>query len=34
MSVHLIVSSVPGTTLQVVLTRLVMAPVTFGGGGS
>jgi hypothetical protein len=34
MSVRLIVSSVPGTTLQVVLTRLVMVPAAFGGGGS
>jgi hypothetical protein len=34
MSIHLIVSCVPGTTSQVVLTRLVMAPAAFGGGGS
>lgn len=34
MRVQLIVFSVPGTTVQVVLTRLVMTPATIGGGGS
>lgn len=34
MSVYLIVSTVPGTTLQIVRFRVVMAPNTYGGGGS
>jgi len=34
MSKHLVVSTIPGCTIAVVLTRLVMAPAAFGGGGS
>jgi hypothetical protein len=35
MSRHtVIVSAIPGCTIAVVLTRLVMAPAAFGGGGS
>lgn len=34
MSVHLIVSTVPGSARPIVLTRLVMAPASFSGGGS
>jgi hypothetical protein len=34
MSRKLIVSTLPGSTRQIVLTRLVMAPAHFGGGGS
>jgi hypothetical protein len=34
MSVHLIVSNVPGNSTPIVLTRMVMAPAAFTGGGS
>ncbi len=34
MSVHLIVSNVPGCARPIVLTRVVVAPAAFGGGGS
>lgn len=34
MSVYLIVSTVPGSTLQIVRFRVVMAPAAFAGGGS